>query len=146
MSEAVKPLWAETKTVEIDGMPIALKRVGTPEDPMLWDRLERRWIRQNADIDRAIRAKLAKEHGSLEAAARDRGFDGEGAVAECVRSEAFMSEEYMDAWSTRVRDLVVHGVVDGANLYVEIHSRFGPDGLVKLAGQIVEYNRPSPKS
>lgn len=146
MSEAVKPLWAETRATEVDGMAIVLKRIGTPEDPMLWDRLERRWIRQNADIDRATRARLSKEHGSLEAAARERGHISDDAVAECMRAEAFLSEEYMDAWSTRVRDMIVHGVVDGAKVYVDAHNRLGPDGLVRIAAQVVEYNRPSPKS
>jgi hypothetical protein len=56
-----------------------------------------------------------------------------------------MSEEYIDAWSVRVRDLVVNGIVGGESIYVELMSRGGPSLLVRAANEVMTFNRPSPK-
>ena len=143
----VAALWAETKDEQVGDVAIKVKHIGTTEDPMLFEKMERRWISFNAKLARRVRAELAKEYGSLEDA-RAALYENEPdrTVADAVSYHAYMSEEYITAFSERVRDLVVHGCVDGSSVYVELMNRGGPDHIKKAAALVMEYNAPSPKT
>lgn len=157
-------MWCETKRVELrPGVDVVLRHIGTPQDPMLWDRMQSRWRHTRARMEVAARKRVVEEFGSVEEAVNallpDEAFyakanaerapgadplrrDFEAAVRTWVNS----SEEWIDAFSARIRDVIVAGVVDGEKEYERIYGLGGAELLKRAADAVVTFHMLEPST
>jgi hypothetical protein len=158
-------LWSETKRVELrPGVDVVLKHIGTPQDPMLWSRLQSRWMHTRAKMEVRARKAVVEEFGSVEDAisALLPGEESYAAVnakrveaglpaarrdfEAAVRTWVTSSEDWIDAFSARVKDLIQSGVVDGEREYERLYGLGGAELLQKAADAVTSFHDLEPST
>lgn len=141
-------MWSDTKEVELPGgMKIIVKKVGYPDKKFLWRNLQAKWNAAVGPLRRRAAAELLAEFGSEQAAI-------DAIIPTSVDTRTFAAacgmwflryDEWHEEWEKRCRDVVTHGVADGANVLQKILDEMDdPDVLDAACSAVADFNSLSP--